>query len=144
MHNVKGFPSRTTKQILFTFPKHVGVRFVLDQRNGEKSVVVWITQKRTMHLHGLKPYHQLSKKIMHTSFKRDDIGQQVDIVTEQLGEFDVRKRFDDCPNGCFLEQLDNCKHLGKTVTLITYLVVVNSHERERKDMSSDGPCSFVF
>ena len=46
---------------------------------------------------------------MRTGFKRDDIFQRVDIVTAQLSEFDVRKRLDYCPNGCFLEQLDNCK-----------------------------------
>jgi hypothetical protein len=47
--------------------------------------------------------------MVHTGFKRDDIGQRVDIVTLQLSGFDVRERLDDRPNGCFLEQLHNCK-----------------------------------
>jgi len=100
VHNIKVFPSHTTKQIPFSLLKYVGGRFV------------W---------HGLKPYFQLSKKTVHTGFKRDDICQRVDIVTLQLSKFDVREGFDDRPNGCFLEQS---------------LVVVDTHEREWKDMSS--------
>ena len=68
-----------------------------------------ISHKRTTHWHGLKPYFQLSKTTVHTVFKRDYICQRVDIVTLQLSKSDVREGFDDPPNGCFLEQLHNCK-----------------------------------
>ena len=73
MHDIKEFASRTKETILISLPNYVGGMPFLDEQKGRKSVAAHITPKRETHRHSFEPKLQLSKILVHSNIKRDDI-----------------------------------------------------------------------